>query len=159
MKEVKVEKAKEEPKAETPVEKDAPAEEAAPEKKKDDFIPTKAKLEGEIKVVDKIDLSQLNQRTRPPKKSKEERKKEREARDKQRKPDFADKKGEKKDEVFKPNRVRLNGPKVVDKIELKEKTGDNQADANKPKRKRIRKDNKKVDISNNRQQQQHPGNN
>ncbi len=157
--EVKQEPAKEvktapvaEKKTEAPVVNDTPEEVTKEAPKKDDFIPTKAKLEGEIKVVDKIDLSQLNQRTRPPKKSKEERKKEREARDKQRKPDSQDKKGGKGDDVFKPNKVRLNGPKVVDKIELKDDKASGQGD-NKPKRKRIRKDIKKVDISNNRQQQ------
>ncbi len=119
------------------------------ETKKDDFIPTKAKLESEIKVVDKIDLSQINQRTRPPKKTKEERRKERENK---RPRDNSDNAGG-KSEIFQPNKVRLNGPKVVDKIELKDNKDKPGEGDNKPKRKRIRKDNKKVDISNNRNNQ------
>ena len=126
------------------------------EKKEEDFIPTKAKLQGEIKVVDKIDLSLLNQRTRPPKKSKEERKKEREDREKQRrgqrpednKPQQGQGQQGSSDDVFKPNKVRLNGPKVVTKINLDAaKAADAKGgDAARPKRKRIHKDKEKVNI-------------
>ncbi len=107
------------------------------------FKPNDTKLENNIKVVDKIDLSLLNQRTRPAKKSKEEKKKERELRIKERqtKKDestpAARKGGD--DNVIRA-KVKLNGPKIIEKIDLPD------GDAKK-KRKRIQKSKERVNIN------------
>ena len=94
------------------------------------FKPTEVKFEQKIKVVDKIDLSLLNQKTRPDRKSKEEKKKERLEREKQ--------------------RVTV-APKVIKKGEgiqvEKANTGVSASDdEGKKKRKRIVKDKEKVNL-------------
>lgn len=138
--------------AEKKEKKEIVAEQENVEPKTDDFIPTKAAIDNKIKVVDKIDLSQINQRTRPAKKSKEERKKEREDREKGKKENKAatsDNKEGKEDGVFSPSKVRLSGPKVVYKIKLKDPNATDKAksDDSKPKRKRIKKSNEKVNVN------------
>ena len=89
------------------------------------------KFESKIKVTGKIDLAALNQSTRPKKKSKEERKKER---DEKRDPKFVAKPGTPGSAVNKDNNA--NGASHA-------KSND---DAEKKKRKRIKKD--RVDINN-----------
>lgn len=96
----------------------------------DVFKPRDVKIEGNIKVVDKIDLSTLNQRTRPAKKSKEEKKKERIEREKGRFP--------KKDKPASSTPAKP-GDKVVERVALSD-------DANKKKRKRIVKDKERVSL-------------
>ena len=74
---------KPEPKAEEV--KPAAAQPAAPAADKDEvFTLGRPTLTSTINVVGKIDLSALNQQTRPKKKNKEEKRKEREAKEKQR---------------------------------------------------------------------------
>jgi len=112
------------------------------------------KTESDLKVIGRIDLDTINQRTRPPKKSKKQREEERKARDNQKRP-------EKKEAV--PNTERseishrpekLGGPTVIGKINLPEKKADDKParsdDFKKRKRKRIQKE--RVDITNNTNQ-------
>ncbi|MCT4615993.1 MAG: translation initiation factor IF-2 [Marinifilaceae bacterium] len=127
----------------------------------------------ELKVVGKIDLDALNQKTRPKKKTKAEKEAERKEKKMSRKPashkadnnrkrnddkgSSKDKtpkkpntqntsKSESKDEVFKSSTQKLSGPTVVGKIELPvEKKG--STNKNKTKRKRIKKDGEKVNIN------------
>lgn len=63
--------------SETPTEVIAEATESEGKKEDDVFVYRKLELESNIKVVDKIDLSAINNATRPVKKSKEEKRKER----------------------------------------------------------------------------------
>ena len=67
--------AEEEPKSQEKVEEKPKKEKGVPD------IRVEVSVDNKIKVVDKIDLSTINQRTRPNKKSKEELKKEREKRE------------------------------------------------------------------------------
>ncbi len=97
------------------------------------------KQSDDIKVVGKIDLSELNQKVRPAKKTKAEKEKEKAERnaqkkskkqetvkpeeEKQKQPEIEQELPEKKikDENFiKTNYQKLEGPKIVGKIELKE---------------------------------------
>ena len=133
-----------------------PVEEAKPE------IKTKIDQLDDVKVVGKIDLSILNQKTRPSRKSKEEKAKERQAREKG-KPskggkaeEITQQPGEKKEDFIKRKAKKLSGPTVVGKINLpdsKKKGGpvasssDSDLNKKKKKRKRIRKD--RVDVSSN----------
>ena len=81
--EVKPEPKKEEPKPAAPVapavevKKEEPKQEEAPKKEEEIFRASPAVQGPQLKVVGTIDLSALNQSTRPKKKSKEERRKER----------------------------------------------------------------------------------
>ena len=81
--EVKPEPKKEEPKPAAPVapavevKKEEPKQEEAPKKEEEIFRVSPAVQGPQLKVVGTIDLSALNQSTRPKKKSKEERRKER----------------------------------------------------------------------------------
>jgi translation initiation factor IF-2 len=110
----------------------------------------------ELKVIGRIDLDALNQKTRPAKKSRKEREKERKERRRQKtvvtKPEekTADKPKEKisegtgkKDEIIKAKAGKLNGPTVVGKIDLPEKKAGAQKDTSdstlrKRRRKRIK---------------------
>jgi len=91
-------------------------------------ISNKVEIEDRVKVIGKIDLDSLNQRTRPPKKTKKQKEEERKSREKQRK-DGPDQAGGKKG----------GGPDA--------KGGAQSADAKKKKRKRIKKDKEKVDVN------------
>ena len=111
----------------------------------------------EVKVVGKIDLNTLNQKTRPAKKSKKQKEEERKERERQRRGERQDtvahetpaaqgQKG-KRDENIIPTRVEeLSGPTIVGKIEIgKEKPVASSSDntiqqPRKKKRKRIGKD-------------------
>ncbi len=104
-----------------------------------------------FKVVDKIDLSSINQKTRPMKKTKEERQKERDAREQAnrvkkgeqaeggRAPEKREGTAKKDTEIFVQRKVDLEGPKIVDKIDV------SSSSDNKRKRKRIQQN--KVDLN------------
>jgi translation initiation factor IF-2 len=113
------------------------------------------KTESDLKVVGRIDLDTINQRTRPPKKSKKQRDDERKARDHQKR---SDKKvnaptTERTEISHRPE--KLGGPTVIGKITLPEKKADDKTaartdDFKKRKRKRIQKE--RIDITNNTNQ-------
>ena len=130
------------------------AEEAKPEKKEDEiFTYRKVEFKSDIKVLDKIDLSTINNSTRPAKKSKDELRKERIAKERQaaearrKAQKEANKKAQKEgksDEVFSVDKPKLQGPNVVDKIDLENQNrGGEKGD--KKKRKRI--GGERVDVS------------
>jgi translation initiation factor IF-2 len=110
-------------------------------------------IDSDIKVVGKIDLSSLNQRTRPQKKSRQELEKERKARTLQYKASItksdnsSDTKSTPKnngtvERIARP--LKLSGPTVVGKINLPlEKKQDSDDEARK-KRKRIHKEKEKI---------------
>jgi len=176
--EVKPEPKKEEPKIEEPVAEkpvevapkvEAPKEEVVKEVEKpkpvaqvekSEVIQTEIPKVEEVKVVGKIDLSNINQKTRPDKKSKAEREKERQDRKKQRNQEregSTERPAEKgkEDHVIRAKAERLNGPTVLGKIDLPEKKefDRDQSRNNKKKRKRITKDNGRVNVENQQQQQ------
>jgi translation initiation factor IF-2 len=81
----------------------------------------------DVKVVGRIDLENLNQKTRPAKKSKKEREKERKerlkkktevAKSKEKKIEKPAKKHKEPEEIVKAKPQEINGPRVVGKIEL-----------------------------------------
>lgn len=118
-----------------------------PEPPKEEMMKTHIPRVDEIKVVGMIDLKNINQKTRPAKKSKEEKDKERKARQKQRIPNkgfevktVAERAG--KVDVIKAKAEKLNGPTVLGKINLPDKKVSDSADAasRKKRRKRIPKD-------------------
>jgi translation initiation factor IF-2 len=139
-----------------------PEKPAVPEKKVEEFneeIKTQIEQLEDVKVIGRIDLELLNQKTRPARKSKEEKAKERKDREKVRKPgDSAEKEGTDEktnaDDNFIQRKVdRLSGPTVVGKIELPSEPrrpgqpgSSADDDRKKKKRKRIKKD--KVEVSN-----------
>ena len=117
-------------------------------KKEDNEIKTNIpKVENEIKVLGKIDLGSINQRTRPQKKSKKEREDERKAR-------LAE-----KNKGKKPNQPNQNGPQKP--ADGNNQQGNQQGGDPRKKRKRIQKE--RVDINNagggNRQNQNNNNNN
>lgn len=114
----------------------------------------------EVKVVGRIDLSTINQKTRPAKKTKKQKEDERRDREKQRRQTQtehqapaaaqAPQEGQTGQEM-KPRVTKVNGPTVVGKIDLPEKRqGSTSAheDALKKKRRRISKEgNSRVTVS------------
>ena len=130
-------------------------------KKSDKKSQTKEKTDSEIpkadttgpKVIDKIDLDSMNQRTRPKKKTKAEKEAERKERKKAPvatppkkeapvekvedvAPEASEKQAEPKEaEIFRLKKETLSGPKVLGKIEIKE-----EKKPTKKKRKRIKKE-------------------
>ncbi|HEY4789233.1 MAG TPA: translation initiation factor IF-2 [Bacteroidales bacterium] len=132
-------------------------------------LTTKPELDSEIKVVGRIDLDSLNQRTRPPKKTREQRKEERKERQQQGKPVPAASATEDVESVAEPEtemegsverqtepeviraRVKkLSGPTVVGKIELpgdKKPIASSDEHDHKKKRKRIKKEKERVNIA------------
>ncbi len=129
-------------------------------------LTTKPELDSEIKVVGRIDLDSINQRTRPPKKTKEQRKEERKERQQQSRPvsstsedieSVAEAETEVGDQVqpkARPEVIRavvekLSGPTVVGRIDLpadKKPVASSDEHDHKKKRKRIKKDKEKVSI-------------
>lgn len=132
----------------------------------------------EFKVIGKIDLNAMNQRTRPAKKSKAEKDVERKEKQKTVTPPkstekvvetkktpitktpltpapapvVAAKPEKKEEEIFKSTVHKLTGPTVIGKIELPVERKTSQADKDKiknqrKKRKRIKKDGEKVNVS------------
>ncbi|HPF51099.1 MAG TPA: translation initiation factor IF-2 [Draconibacterium sp.] len=158
---------KEEPKISAPV-AETPKEEPKPvieekvvepeitKEKEPEVLETEIPKVEEVKVVGKIDLSNINQKTRPDKKSKAEREKERQDRIKQRHAEreaVAPKNSaeEKKDDVIRAKADKLNGPTVLGKIDLPAKR-ENDSDQNRKKRrKRISKDTGRVNVDKNQQ--------
>lgn len=144
---------------EQPVKMESPKkEEAKSSDKKDEF-----------KVIGKIDLNAMNQRTRPAKKTKAEKDVERKEKQKTVTPPATKKPVEskpaktteaapatkiekKEEEIFKSSTQKLTGPKVLGKIELPVEKKTSQADKDKAKnqrkkRKRIKKDGEKVNVA------------
>ena len=150
-------KSEEKPAAEKEVEPESKEEEKK-EEKTNDLIETEIPRVDEVKVVGKIDLKNINQKTRPAKKTREEKEKERKERMKQRaaaKQQAKEEKGDKsetskKEELIKSKAGKLNGPNIVGKIDLPEKKqqGSSGQGSNKKKRKRISKDTGKVSFDN-----------
>jgi translation initiation factor IF-2 len=121
-------------------------------------------VENNVKVIGKIDLSTLNQKTRPDKKTKEERQKERydKGHHKPNQPNTANTPGQghaaanrpergapsggNQDSTFRTQQQKLSGPTVVGKISLPDTQG--ASDAEKKKRKRIKKD--KIRVADNK---------
>ncbi|MEE4287157.1 MAG: translation initiation factor IF-2 [Mariniphaga sp.] len=133
-----------------------PEPEKEPEKTKEENIETEVPKVEELKVIGKIDLDALNQKTRPAKKSRKEREKERKERRRQKtattkpeekaatKPeDQVSEETHKKVEITRARTGKLNGPTVVGKIDLPEKKTGAQKDTSdstsrKKRRKRIK---------------------
>ncbi|RUT73340.1 translation initiation factor IF-2 [Ancylomarina longa] len=129
--------------------------------KKEEKTPaSKQESKEEFKVVGKIDLDALNQKTRPAKKTKAEKEIERREKQKasthkpQKQEQSATGKTDAKEEIYKSSRQKLSGPTVVGKIELpveKKPSKDNKdkaAHQQRKKRKRIKKDSEKVNVAN-----------
>lgn len=131
-------------------------------------LTSRGEMDSDIRVVGRIDLDALNQRTRPAKKTKEQRKEERKGRQVQspqataaseevEPTELQDNNTETTGEVKeKPQLIRaefkkLSGPTVVGRIDLPndKKPGISSAEEQdrKKKRKRIKKDKEKVNIS------------
>ncbi len=147
------------------VQPEQPAEEAEgtdveePEK---ETIETELPKVEELKVIGRIDLDALNQKTRPAKKSRKEREKERRERRRQKtvsarpeekapeqpvqkaqEEDVKKEQERKEEEVYKARSGKLNGPTVVGKIDLPDKKLRKQKDIaeealHKKRRKRIK---------------------
>ncbi len=148
--------AKKEVKTEEPVKEEVkkPVEEVVAEtpkeEPKEEIIETNIPKVDEVKVIGKIDLKNINQKTRPAKKSKAEKEKERKERQKQK---VANKGGEgkqrkdKKIEVIKASADKLDGPTVLGKIDLSAgKEAGESGLSRKKRRKRIQKDTGKVNV-------------
>jgi translation initiation factor IF-2 len=147
-----VKKAEEAPKKEAKKQPEVKAETKA------DKDETTEAAKDDLKVVGKIDLGSINQKTRPKKKTKAEKEAEREQRKVERekapekvaepvkeeapavKPEAETKPEAKPEtEIFRSKVEQLSGPKVLGKIELKEEKKPSPADKKK-KRKRIKKE-------------------
>ena len=148
--EVKKEPVKQEAKKE-PV-KEEPVKKVKAEGPKEDMMASEIPRVDEVKVVGRIDLTNINQKTRPAKKSKEEKEKERKDRQKLK---VVKAGGERKHEKGKGGKVdvikakagKLDGPVVLGKIDLpadKKAEGGDQSSSRKKRRKRIVKDTGKV---------------
>ncbi len=128
----------EKPKAVTPKEEEKVKEEAPKKVEEPQEVQTNIPKVDEVKVVGKIDLSSINQKTRPTKKTKKQKEEERKEREKQKR--HSQHKGQDKD--IKTNVNKLSGPNVVGKIEVNKNPGGSSNDnsAGKKKRRRIQKD-------------------
>ena len=147
--------------AEKPVQDDQTVKMETP-KKEEKAQASKQENKEELKVVGKIDLDSLNQKTRPAKKTKAEKEVERREKQKASAPKAQaqesatttpPEKEEGKEEIFKSSTQKLSGPTVVGKIELpveKKPSNGNKDKANqqRKKRKRIKKDSEKVNVAN-----------
>ena len=149
------EKEPEEIQPEQPVEE---VKEEKPEKFQEKTIETEVPKVEELKVIGRIDLDALNQKTRPAKKSRKEREIERRERRRKKPGSFTpeanlpeqpvqkpdeEKVIKKEDEIIKASAGKINGPTVVGKIELPEKKLRKQKDIaeealQKKRRKRIK---------------------
>ena len=145
IKEVKQESKPEKVK-EVPVEKTEPVA-----KKEEPTEPTDSKVISvgkkkvdEVKVVGKIDLSALNQKTRPAKKTKKQKEDERKEREKVKRQSQPEKPSTSDSREIKTRVNKVSGPTVVGKIDLPKKpvasSSDNSAQDPKKKRRRIQKD-------------------
>ncbi|MFO7869477.1 MAG: translation initiation factor IF-2 [Bacteroidales bacterium] len=134
-------------------------EESAEDPKNEDeiFKSSDNEIENKVRVVGQIDLSALNQKTRPDKKSKKEKEQERKQRKEQGRktketsPEKAentgkskkDKSDTKEDEIFSHQTPKTKSPKVVGQINLKD-SDDDYKGGKKKRRKRIKKE--KIDL-------------
>jgi translation initiation factor IF-2 len=134
-----------------------PAEETIP-KNVENFLKPEIK-DVEVKVVGKIDLDSMNQRTRPPKKSREQLEVERRSRtgNQHREPlekvqappeEGVSKAGapSRVPEVIRARAERLAGPTVVGKMDLQPAGENKDESSEKKKRKRIKKDIQRVSV-------------
>jgi translation initiation factor IF-2 len=137
---------KPEPVAEIKKPKEEVKKEAPVSEQKEEIIETEIPKVDEVKVIGKIDLSNMNQKTRPAKKTKAEREKERRERYQKKTTDkSANQTGNKNEIQTKVN--KLSGPTVLGKIDLPEKKQEGSQDNRKKRRKRISKDNGKVNVN------------
>lgn len=129
----------------------------------DNFIKPEIK-ELEVKVVGKIDLDSMNQRTRPPKKSKQQKEEERKAKIAARHKESAPSRkaemqdveyekepaGEGEGEIIRAKAEKLAGPTIVGKITLlppdQRKGDDDSEPGRKKKRQRIKKDTQRISV-------------
>lgn len=146
----KSEKVKEEQKPNAKEEKVVEETVKKPEVEKEKLIAAVIPKVDEVKVVGRIDLTNINQKTRPAKKSKEEKDRERRERQKQKVSFNTGDKIEKgksgKVEVIKAKAGKLNGPTVLGKIKLPSEKKAEDGNARKKRRKRIQKDTGKVNV-------------
>lgn len=124
------------PEQETPVE--APAEPRREAQPDEVFTYRKVEFENNLKMVGKIDLNAINDATRPTKKSKDAKRKDRG--EKPTAKATAPSAPAKKEEIFRTDIPQLDGPHTVGKIALTDEPGSRK------KRKRIGK-NERVDIN------------
>ncbi len=124
------------PEQETPVE--APAEPRREAQPDEVFTYRKVEFENNLKMVGKIDLNAINDATRPTKKSKDAKRKDRV--EKPTAKATAPSAPAKKEEIFRTDIPQLDGPHTVGKIALTDESGSRK------KRKRIGK-NERVDIN------------
>jgi len=115
--------------------------------------PSRSAKVDEVKVIGKIDLLNINQRTRPVKKTREEKERDRKDRfqqniQKQTEDTKTPQQTENGTQVTKTNVVKLAGPTVLGKIALpgEKKEGFESANSRKKRRTRITKDNTKVTV-------------
>jgi translation initiation factor IF-2 len=114
----------------------------------------------EVKVVGKIDLTTMNQRTRPPKKSREELDRERRSRGvvpvkettesvtgREITTEGKTKETDQQSDVIRAKAGKLSGPMVVGKIALPAGNGELDEHGHRKKRKRIRKDTQRVSVT------------
>lgn len=158
---------------EKPVIAESTPEPVVVQEQPDEPLTTVPELETDIRVVGRIDLDSINQRTRPPKKTKEQRQEERKERFHQQRvqdpvrqdsetavqaktEDQVESDGQTRTEpeITRAHVKKLSGPTVVGRIVLpsedRKKPGGlstEEQDKNKKKRKRIRKDKEKVPLS------------
>jgi len=112
----------------------------------------------EVRVVGKIDLDAMNQRTRPPKKSRSQLEAERKARATAQQQESTARVSESREqnregrqavsepEVIRARAERLSGPTVVGKMNLPGKKAETDDSVEKKKRKRIKKDIQRVNV-------------
>ncbi len=133
-----------------------PEQETAPSIPGENFYKQEIK-DVEVKVVGKIDLDAMNQRTRPPKKTREQLEVERRTRTSNQQRESAEKNppqdlevkprtGGRLPEVIKAKADKLAGPTVVGKMSLERAGADKDDSAEKKKRKRIKKDTQRVSV-------------
>ncbi|MGQ8336101.1 translation initiation factor IF-2 [Sunxiuqinia sp. A32] len=151
--------AKAEPKVEEKKEEKIKTEESKVEKPEE--VPTNIPKVDEVKVVGKIDLSTINQKTRPAKKTKKQKEDERKEREKQKRTannsNNTNKGSDGGPQVTKPRVNKLSGPNVVGKIDLPKNkpvasSSDDSSQNHKKKRRRIQKDSSpRVNLANKQQ--------
>ena len=127
--------------AEAPAE--IPVEKTVEEKKVPEEVQTNIPKVEEVKVVGRIDLSLINQKTRPTKKTKKQKEDERKERVKIKRQPNQDQSNSSNE--IKPNVEKLKGPTVVGRIVVNKNkpgtsSGDSSAQNAKKKRRRIQKD-------------------
>ncbi len=149
--------------ADKEIAEDEKAEEVEPEEEEPEFVKTEKK-ELEVKVLGKIDLESMNQRTRPPRKTKEQKEIERKERiaakqKEQEETSITGKKdsgkAEDKDkDKLKPGKKALKAeeePAASDETSVSEQEDSSLSDSRR-KRKRIKKEKERVKFEENRQE-------